>query len=47
MQYLETRRQNNLLYFFHTPSNQGKEIFTYGFNFMILEFLTSLDVTYV
>ena len=29
MQYLETRRQYNLLYFFHTQSNQGKEIFTY------------------
>jgi len=47
MQYLETRRQYNLLDFFHTQNNQGKEMFAYGFNFMILEFLTSLDVTYV
>lgn len=47
MQHLETRRQYNFLYFFHSRSNQGKDIFAYGFNFRVLKFLTSLDVTYV
>ena len=48
MQYLETRRQYNLLYFFTPRATKVRKCLrTYGFNFMILEFLTSLDVTYV
>ena len=33
MQYLETRQQDNLLYFLHTQSNQGKDRLDKDWNF--------------